>query len=57
MGADSSTNVLEIASNDGYLLQYLSHILKVLGVEPATNIAKDQLTLENFQHIIYFLMI
>lgn len=40
-GADSSTHILEIASNDGYLLQYLqAKGVKVLGIEPATNIAK-----------------
>lgn len=41
LGADSSTSVLEIASNDGYLLQYLQPYTQVLGVEPATNIAKE----------------
>jgi SAM-dependent methyltransferase len=40
LGADSSTKVLEIASNDGYLLKYLPYI-KVLGIEPAGNIAKE----------------
>lgn len=33
--------VVEIASNDGYLLQYLQRIgVPVLGIEPATNIAR-----------------
>ena len=33
--------VLEIASNDGYLLtNFLSHEIKVIGVEPAENVAK-----------------
>lgn len=34
-------NVVEIASNDGYLLQYFAHAgLPVLGIEPAANVAK-----------------
>ena len=37
---DSASRILEIASNDGYLLQYyLKEEIPVLGVEPATNIA------------------
>ena len=39
LGAQSL--VIEIGSNDGYLLQYfLSHGVSVLGVEPAQNVAK-----------------
>ena len=39
LGADSS--VVEVASNDGYLLQYFQqHGCRVLGVEPAANVAK-----------------
>lgn len=39
-GLDSTSRVLEIASNDGYLLQYfLERGVAVLGVEPARNIA------------------
>lgn len=39
LGPDS--RVLEVASNDGYLLQYFTTKgIPVLGVEPATNIAK-----------------
>lgn len=39
LGAQSS--VVEVASNDGYLLQYfLQHGCRVLGVEPAANVAK-----------------
>lgn len=38
---DSGDWVLEIASNDGYLLQFLTNeSISVLGVEPATNIAE-----------------
>ena len=33
--------VVEVASNDGYLLQYfVRHQIPVLGIEPATNVAK-----------------
>ena len=32
--------VVEVASNDGYLLQYFSqHGIRVLGIEPAENVA------------------
>jgi SAM-dependent methyltransferase len=37
----SASQVVEIASNDGYLLQYfLGRGIRVLGVEPAANVAK-----------------
>lgn len=39
-GLDSTSLVMEIASNDGYLLQYYKRAgVPVLGIEPATNIA------------------
>ncbi len=39
-GLDSSSLVVEVASNDGYLLQHLvARGIPVLGVEPAANIA------------------
>ena len=39
-GFDGSTRVVEIASNDGYLLQhFLAHGVPVLGIEPASNVA------------------
>jgi SAM-dependent methyltransferase len=39
-GLDTSSTVLEIASNDGYLLQhYRARGIPVLGIEPARNIA------------------
>ena len=38
---DSSSQVVEIASNDGYLLQYFAERkIPVLGVEPAANVAR-----------------
>jgi len=40
-GFDSSSNVVEIASNDGYLLQYFKEkSIPVLGIEPAGNVAE-----------------
>src|SRR4030042_2302456 len=40
-GFDSKSQVVEIASNDGYLLQYFREKgIPVLGVEPAKNVAK-----------------
>ncbi len=39
-GFDKSHNMVEIASNDGYLLQYfLQRGIPVLGIEPAANVA------------------
>jgi SAM-dependent methyltransferase len=40
LGLNADTRVIEIASNDGYLLQYFQrHGIPVLGVEPAANVA------------------
>ena len=40
-GLDGRSKVVEIASNDGYLLQYfVSRNIPVLGVEPAANVAE-----------------
>jgi SAM-dependent methyltransferase len=40
LGLDASSFVVEIASNDGYLLQYfVDAAIPVLGVEPAANVA------------------
>lgn len=40
-GFDGSSQVIEIASNDGYLLQYFKkRNVPVLGIEPAQNVAK-----------------
>jgi SAM-dependent methyltransferase len=40
-GLDKNSKVVEIASNDGYLLQnFVAHGIQVLGVEPAANVAE-----------------
>ena len=40
-GLNQNSFVVEVASNDGYLLQYfVRHQVPVLGIEPAANIAK-----------------
>ena len=42
LGLGPSSQVVEIASNDGYLLQYfVERGMPVLGVEPAANVADD----------------
>lgn len=39
-GLDGSSNVVEVASNDGYLLQFfMEQGIPVLGIEPADNVA------------------
>jgi SAM-dependent methyltransferase len=41
LGLTASSRVVEVASNDGYLLQYfVKRGIPVLGVEPAANVAK-----------------
>lgn len=40
LGLDGDSRVIEVASNDGYLLQYFSEQgIPVLGIEPAANVA------------------
>ncbi len=40
-GLDQNSKVIEIASNDGYLLQYFNRRnIPVLGIEPAANVSK-----------------
>ena len=41
LGLDEKSFVIEVASNDGYLLQYfVRQNISVLGIEPAANVAK-----------------
>ncbi len=41
IGLDGKSQVVEVASNDGYLLQYfVNRGVPVLGIEPAANVAK-----------------
>jgi SAM-dependent methyltransferase len=41
LGLDETSHVVEIASNDGYLLQFFhERQIPVLGIEPAANVAK-----------------
>lgn len=41
LGLDHTTQVIEVASNDGYLLQYFARRgIPVLGVDPAANVAE-----------------
>jgi SAM-dependent methyltransferase len=41
LGLDSGSHVVELASNDGYLLQFFhDRQIPVLGIEPAANVAK-----------------
>ncbi|HYM45163.1 MAG TPA: class I SAM-dependent methyltransferase [Solirubrobacteraceae bacterium] len=41
LGLDESSQVMEVASNDGYLLQYFRERgIPVLGIEPAANVAE-----------------
>jgi SAM-dependent methyltransferase len=42
LGLNQKSQVVEVGSNDGYLLQYfVQNNVPVLGVEPATNVAKE----------------
>jgi SAM-dependent methyltransferase len=44
LGLGEHSHVVELASNDGYLLQYFhARGIRVLGVEPAANVAEDAL--------------
>ena len=41
LGLNRESHVIEVASNDGYLLQYfVNRNIPVLGIEPAANVAK-----------------
>jgi SAM-dependent methyltransferase len=42
LGLDQGSTVVEVGSNDGYLLQYfVERGIRVLGVEPAANVAQE----------------
>jgi C-methyltransferase-like protein/putative zinc binding protein/methyltransferase family protein len=42
LGLHPRSQVIEIASNDGYLLQYfIAHGIPALGIEPAANVARE----------------
>jgi hypothetical protein len=44
LGLDSASHVLELGSNDGYLLQhFVARSIPVLGIEPAANVAQAAL--------------
>ena len=45
LGLNQKSQVVEVGSNDGYLLQYfVQRSVPVLGVEPATNVAKEAIS-------------
>jgi len=45
LGLNDKSLVIEVASNDGYLLQYFKeHDVEVLGVEPAANVAETAIS-------------
>src|SRR3954454_7117162 len=54
-GLDESSQVVEIASNDGYLLQYfVQRGIPVLGIEPAANVAEVAETERGVQTLVRF---
>lgn len=54
-GFDSSSHVVEIASNDGYLLQHFkAKGIPVLGVEPAANVAKVAMDERGIPSVVKF---
>jgi SAM-dependent methyltransferase len=54
-GLDSSHQVIEIASNDGYLLQYYQQQgIPVLGIEPAANIAEIAVREKGIETLVEF---
>ena len=62
-GYDHNSLIVELASNDGYLLQYfIEKDVPVLGIEPAKNVAeaaiesgvaRRQLDLEHYRQQLY----
>src|SRR5262249_13342768 len=54
-GLTKQSLVVEIASNDGYLLQYFkAHGIPVLGIEPAANVARRAIELGIPTEAIFF---
>lgn len=54
-GIDHSSQVVEIASNDGYLLQYFKETgAKVLGVEPSQSVANVAINDKKIETIVEF---
>jgi SAM-dependent methyltransferase len=52
---DANSLAIEIASNDGYLLQYYNQVgVPVLGIEPATNVAQVAQTERNIRTLSEF---
>jgi SAM-dependent methyltransferase len=54
-GLDRTSLVVEVASNDGYLLQYFAeHRIPVLGIEPAANVAEAARARGVATHVEFF---
>jgi C-methyltransferase-like protein/putative zinc binding protein/methyltransferase family protein len=54
-GLNSRSFVVEVASNDGYLLQYfVEEKIPVLGIEPAANVAKVAVEQKNVPTLVRF---
>ena len=55
LGLGSSSQVVELASNDGYLLQYfVERGIPVLGVEPAANVAETAIERGIPTRVVFF---
>ncbi len=55
LGLDTTSQVVEIASNDGYLLQYFQDRgIPVLGVEPAQSVADAAIAKGIRTHVVFF---
>ncbi|MGH8501147.1 MAG: methyltransferase domain-containing protein [Gammaproteobacteria bacterium] len=55
-GLDASSKVMEVASNDGYLLQhFVKRGVPVLGIEPAANVARVAIEKHGVPTIVRFL--
>lgn len=55
-GLDTGSQVMEVASNDGYLLQHFAKRgIPVLGIEPAANVAKVAIDKKGIPTVVRFL--